>query len=58
MIYVLVILLDYNFAGKKEIDLTILDNRFTSLTECKKFESTYVERYKNIKGSGCLEYSK
>lgn len=56
--FVLIVLLDFEFAGKTEIDFSMIEQKFSSLEACKKFESEYIKKYNNIKGSGCIEYKK
>lgn len=55
--FVLVILLDYEFAGKKDIDFSMLDERFKTLKECESFEKSYIKQYNNIRGSSCIKYT-
>lgn len=55
--FVLVILLDYEFAGKKDIDFSMPDERFKTLKECESFQTSYIKKYNNIRGSSCIKYT-
>jgi len=54
--FVIVVLLDYEFAGKKDIDFSMLDQRFPTVTACDSFRAEYIKKYHDIRGSACIEF--